>query len=70
MHSMATFSAIGGSNLRTRGFFVPQYSDAKERLKIRQKDSQPVLDAYLVWLTEQKEIMRRNRQPAKPSLTR
>ncbi|ANU13946.1 IS66 family transposase [Planococcus halocryophilus] len=31
--------------------------DAKERLKIRQKDSQPVLDAYLAWLHEQKEII-------------
>ena len=31
--------------------------DAKERLKIRQKDSQPVLDAYLAWLNEQKEII-------------
>jgi transposase len=29
----------------------------EERLKIRQQDSQPVLDAYLVWLTEQKEII-------------
>lgn len=42
--------------------------DAKERLKIQQKDSQSVLDAYLVWLTEQKEIIAP--QPAKPSLTR
>ena len=31
--------------------------DATKRLKIRQKDSQPLLDAYLVWLTEQKEIV-------------
>lgn len=31
--------------------------DAKELLKIRQKDSQPVLDAYLAWLNEQKEII-------------
>ncbi|WP_185959502.1 IS66 family transposase [Planococcus salinarum] len=31
--------------------------DAKERLEIRQKDSQPVLDAYLAWLNEQKEII-------------
>jgi len=31
--------------------------DAKERLKVRQKDSQPVLDAFLVWLQEQKEIV-------------
>lgn len=29
----------------------------EDRLKIRQQDSQPVLDAYLVWLTEQKEII-------------
>ncbi|WP_221931462.1 hypothetical protein, partial [Planococcus soli] len=26
MHSLASFSAIGGSKLRTSGFFVPQYS--------------------------------------------
>lgn len=31
--------------------------NAKERLEIRQKDSQPVLDAYLAWLQEQKEII-------------
>lgn len=29
----------------------------KERLKIRQKDSQPLLDAFLAWLNEQKEII-------------
>ncbi|MDQ0428403.1 hypothetical protein QOZ98_001229 [Planomicrobium stackebrandtii] len=39
--------------------------DAKERLKIRQKDSQPVLDAYLAWLNEQKEIISLKQQPAK-----
>ena len=31
--------------------------DPKERLLIRQKDSQPVLDAFLAWLHEQQEIV-------------
>ncbi|WP_391203207.1 IS66 family transposase [Psychrobacillus sp. L4] len=30
---------------------------AEERLHIRQNDSQPVLDAYLVWLKEQQELV-------------
>ncbi|MHA6261542.1 IS66 family transposase [Sporosarcina sp. CAU 1771] len=30
---------------------------ATERLKIRFKDSQPVLDAFLAWLNEQKEVV-------------
>ena len=31
--------------------------DPTERLETRQSDSQPVLDAYLAWLNEQKEIV-------------
>jgi len=31
--------------------------DAEERLKTRQNDSQPLLDAFLAWLNEQKEII-------------
>ena len=30
---------------------------AEERLHIRQNDSQPVLDAYLIWLKEQQELV-------------